>query len=89
MTFDHKATDSQEIQRISENGGFVMGGRVNGVLAVTRALGDIKYKDHISGSPYTSSIELNEHDSVLILACDGVYFCIDFSFGMYALINKQ
>ncbi|KAJ3004509.1 UNVERIFIED_CONTAM: Protein phosphatase 2C 1, partial [Siphonaria sp. JEL0065] len=44
-----------------------------GVLAVTRALGDVTMKDYILGNPYTTETVLNDSDNVLILACDGVW----------------
>ena len=51
-----------------------MGGRVNGVLAVTRSLGDSAMKELIVGSPYTTETELGDDDEFLIIACDGVRF---------------
>jgi protein phosphatase PTC1 len=72
LTYDHKGTDKQEAKRIMDSGGFVMSGRVNGVLAVTRSLGDSSMKDFVVGSPYTTETELTDEDEVLILACDGV-----------------
>ena len=53
-------------------GGFVMNNRVNGVLAVTRALGDSSMKEFVVGAPYTTETELSEEDEFLIIACDGV-----------------
>ncbi|KAJ2546147.1 phosphatase 2C, partial [Coemansia sp. RSA 1933] len=44
LTYDHKGDDPREIERIFESGGYVFNGRVNGVLAVTRALGDSSLK---------------------------------------------
>lgn len=72
LTYDHKGSDKQEAKRITDAGGFVMGGRVNGVLAVTRSLGDSSMKEFVVGSPYTTETELCEDDELLILACDGV-----------------
>ena len=72
LTYDHKGTDKQEAKRIMDSGGFVMSGRVNGVLAVTRSLGDSSMKEFVVGAPYTTETELNEDDELLILACDGV-----------------
>jgi serine/threonine protein phosphatase PrpC len=40
MTKDHRTDDPDEVRRIEENGGFLFKGRVLGVLAVTRSLGD-------------------------------------------------
>lgn len=72
LTYDHKGSDKQEAKRIIDAGGFVMSGRVNGVLAVTRSLGDSSMKEFVVGAPYTTETELCEDDELLILACDGV-----------------
>ena len=72
LTYDHKGSDKQEAKRITDAGGFVMSGRVNGVLAVTRALGDSSMKEFVVGAPYTTETELCGEDEFLILACDGV-----------------
>ncbi|KAI5114980.1 hypothetical protein M0805_004952, partial [Coniferiporia weirii] len=73
LTYDHKGSDKQEARRITDAGGFVMSGRVNGVLAVTRSLGDSSMKDFVVGSPYTTETELSDDDEFLIIACDGVW----------------
>lgn len=72
LSYDHKGSDKQEAKRIMDAGGFVMSGRVNGVLAVTRSLGDSSMKEFVVGSPYTTETELCEADEFLVLACDGV-----------------
>jgi protein phosphatase PTC1 len=43
------------------------------MLAVTRALGDAEMKDFIAGRPYTTETVLGDKDSMLILACDGLW----------------
>lgn len=75
LSYDHKGSDKAEIRRIISLGGFIMHSRVNGVLAVTRSLGDAAMKEFISGSPYTTETELYgaDVDSLLILACDGLW----------------
>jgi protein phosphatase PTC1 len=99
LTYDHKGSDKQEAKRITDAGGFVMSGRVNGVLAVTRSLGDSSMKEFVVGSPYTTETELCEEDELLILACDGVSnlwigwctFVLNMSFassGMWQVTNK-
>jgi len=50
-----------------------MSGRVNGVLAVTRSLGDSSMKEFVVGAPYTTETELCNEDELLILACDGLW----------------
>ncbi|KAJ3232423.1 Protein phosphatase 2C 1 [Chytriomyces hyalinus] len=78
LSYDHKGSDPHETQRIMECGGFVVNGRVNGVLAVTRALGDASMKDYIVGNPYTTETVLTDDDNILVLACDGVWdVCTD------------
>jgi len=77
LTYDHKGSDKQEAKRIMDAGGFVMSGRVNGVLAVTRALGDSSMKEFVVGAPYTTETELCEEDEFLILACDGLWDVVD------------
>lgn len=72
LTYDHKGSDAQEAKRITDAGGFVMNNRVNGVLAVTRSLGDSSMKEFVVGAPYTTETALTEDDTFLIVACDGV-----------------
>ena len=65
--------DENEGRRISKAGGLILNNRVNGVLAVTRALGDSYLKDLVTGHPYTTETVIQpEQDEFLILACDGV-----------------
>lgn len=45
---------------------------LSGVLAVTRSLGDTSMKEWVIGSPYTTETVLDNQDSFLIFACDGV-----------------
>eukprot|EP00887_Chlorella_sp_A99_P005127 scaffold25.g5127.t1 len=44
MSTDHKPTDAEEYDRIIKAGGFVADGRVNGSLNLSRAIGDLEYK---------------------------------------------
>ena len=76
LTYDHKGSDKQEAKRITDAGGFVMSGRVNGVLAVTRSLGDSSMKEFVVGAPYTTETELCDDDEFVILACDGVGYTL-------------
>lgn len=77
LTYDHKGSDKQEAKRIVDAGGFVLNNRVNGVLAVTRSLGDSAMKEFVVGSPYTTETELSEEDEFVIFACDGLWDVAD------------
>lgn len=46
LSVDHKPDDALEKNRIKEAGGFVSEGRVNGNLNLSRALGDLEYKNN-------------------------------------------
>ena len=45
LSHDHKPDDVGEMQRIKAAGGFVDDGRVQGIIAVSRAIGDWEYKN--------------------------------------------
>jgi len=76
---DHKATDPLEGKRVIEAGGSIINDRVNGMLAMTRALGDHLLKmpilpnDVVSNVPDITSTDLSTQDSFVILACDGLW----------------
>ena len=73
LSYDHKGSDENEGKRIAGAGGLILNNRVNGVLAVTRALGDAYMKDLVTGHPYTTETVIQPNiDEFLILACDGV-----------------
>ncbi|XP_022953773.1 probable protein phosphatase 2C 2 [Cucurbita moschata] len=79
MSQDHRPIYSLEKQRVEELGGYVDGGYLNGVLSVSRALGDWDMKlPHGSPSPLIAEPEckqvvLTEEDEFLIIACDGIW----------------
>ncbi|KAL6069744.1 mgpp2cl-1, protein phosphatase 2C-like protein 1 [Balamuthia mandrillaris] len=73
LTYEHKASDESEASRVLAAGGFITQNRVNGILAVTRSLGDCAMKAYVLGDPYTSELKLEPTDTHLILACDGLW----------------
>ena len=55
LSFDHKPENEEEIKRIEAAGSTITDGRVDGNLNLTRALGDLKYKQKLPNqdkSPY-------------------------------------
>lgn len=81
MSEDHKPEDEGEHTRIKEAGGYVQMGRVEGNLAVSRALGDFEYKavalapekQKVSCVPDIFVHYRNGEDDTLLLACDGLW----------------
>uniref|UniRef100_A0A3P8URW5 protein-serine/threonine phosphatase n=2 Tax=Cynoglossus semilaevis TaxID=244447 RepID=A0A3P8URW5_CYNSE len=82
-TLDHKPCNPRERERIQNAGGSVMIQRVNGSLAVSRALGDYDYKcvegkgpteQLVSPEPEVSDVvRAPEQDQFVVLACDGIW----------------
>jgi len=81
LSFDHKPVNPLERERIESAGGFVQWNRVDGDLAVSRALGDFGYKNidlpphkqKVSPFPDVTLHERTASDEVLLLACDGLW----------------
>jgi serine/threonine protein phosphatase PrpC len=76
----HRASESDEAERIYWNGGFIADNRVNGELIPTRAFGDFRYKSggthdcHIvSCLPEVIDVSREQIGSYLILGSDGVF----------------
>lgn len=80
LSFDHKPQNEGEKARICAAGGFVDFGRVNGNLALSRAIGDFEFKKSadlppeqqiVTAFPDVTIHELSDDDEFLVIACDG------------------
>ena len=69
-----------ERSRICAAGGFVDFGRVNGNLALSRAIGDFEFKKSaelppeqqiVTAYPDVTEHEITDDDEFLVIACDG------------------
>ncbi|TPX34837.1 hypothetical protein SmJEL517_g02572 [Synchytrium microbalum] len=85
LSFDHKPTNPDEYARIRTAGSFVENGRVDGNLALSRALGDFEYKQNVMLSPERQIVTANpdvverrcrDGDEFVVLACDGIWDCM-------------
>ena len=47
--------------------------RVDGSLAVSRAIGDLKYKQYLIPEPETYTYQIQPNDDLLLLSTDGLY----------------
>ena len=82
MSEDHKPVNEKERQRIQNAGGFVQDGRVNGSLALSRAIGDVEFKQTkqldaknqiVTAEPDVRTFTLQPTDEFFMLACDGIW----------------
>ncbi|KAH0442736.1 protein phosphatase 2C [Colletotrichum camelliae] len=84
LSQDHKPQLEAEKSRITAAGGFVDFGRVNGNLALSRAIGDFEFKKSAELSPEAQIVtafpdvevhEITDDDEFLVIACDGIWDC--------------
>lgn len=82
LSDDHKPENADERARIEAAGGHVADNRVNGELAMSRALGDFQYKSKadlavdkqlVVPTPDIVSVPREKGDKFLILGCDGIF----------------
>ncbi|KAI0044395.1 PP2C-domain-containing protein [Auriscalpium vulgare] len=85
LSYDHKPQNELEKNRVVAAGGYIEYGRVNGNLALARAIGDFEYKKNYSLTPEKQIItadpdviqhDLSDQDEFLVLACDGIWDCL-------------
>ncbi|KAK0830561.1 Protein phosphatase 2C 2 [Friedmanniomyces endolithicus] len=84
LSFDHKPQNEGEKARICAAGGFVDFGRVNGNLALSRAIGDFEFKKSADLPPEQQIVtvypdvtvhEITGDDEFIVFACDGIWDC--------------
>merc|ERR1712060_60873 len=80
VTEDHKPEIEKERRRIEGLGGFVSHigcWRAMGILAMSRAIGDLFLKPYVSAEPEVRTVPLEEDDEFLVLASDGIFDVFD------------
>jgi len=80
LTVDHSPWDPEERARIEALGGEVVImdiPRVQGALAVSRALGDLPFKPFISAKPHIVEGLLGQENDLVLLASDGLWHGLD------------
>jgi serine/threonine protein phosphatase PrpC len=71
---DHKSDSIDEKKRIQSLHGFITEERrVNGTLALSRALGDTEQQPHVTYRPDVLEMDVSDAIEHLILACDGLW----------------
>ncbi|KAM0844764.1 hypothetical protein ACQ4PT_056827 [Festuca glaucescens] len=85
LSRDHKPELEAERERILKAGGYIQMGRVNGTINLSRAIGDMEFKQNkflspdkqmLTANPDINTVELCEDDDFLVLACDGIWDCM-------------
>ena len=80
LSKDHKPDLPAEKARIEALGGFVsfIGcWRAMGILAMSRAIGDLFLKPYVSAEPEIKSMAMSKEDEFLVIASDGVFDVFD------------
>jgi serine/threonine protein phosphatase PrpC len=76
LSDDHKPDRNDETKRINDLGGKVIHWgrwRVEGVLAVSRSVGDARLKPYVTAEPDVVEYTLEDDDMFLVIASDGVW----------------
>lgn len=84
LSKDHKPDLPQERSRVLAAGHHVEDGRVDGVIAISRAIGDWEYKSAtlepekmaVSAYPDISKTLITKDTEFIICACDGIWDCM-------------
>lgn len=82
LSKDHKPEQKRELSRIRNAGSIVREGRVNGNLNLSRAIGDITYKQNkkltlqeqaITSFPDINTYVINDQTDFVVMGCDGIW----------------
>jgi serine/threonine protein phosphatase PrpC len=84
LSTDHKPDLPNEKRRVQRAGGYVEEGRVNGIIAISRAIGDWEYKNQslkpednmVTCFPEVVVEQLRPDHDFMIIACDGIWDCL-------------
>jgi len=94
ISYDDRATDINESNRIKNNGGIIFGGRVYGQLMLTRAFGDSGLKQYgVICLPHICKVDIDIEDKYIIIASDGVWDVLSenevYNFSLIAKNSKE
>ena len=74
LSYDDRASDPSEYNRIISEGGIVFAGRIYGQLMLSRAFGDWELKEFgVSNIPHVKRIEVGNDECYVVIASDGVW----------------
>ena len=82
---EHQTILESEKQRVLKSGATIVGYRINGMLNLTRAIGDLRFKSNadlkrheqsVISLPEITKIEDTDGIDFIIMGCDGVWDCV-------------
>ena len=82
---EHQTIIESEKERVLKSGANIVGYRINGMINLTRAIGDLKFKTNynlkkheqsVIALPEITKIEYSEDIEFIIMGCDGVWDCV-------------
>jgi serine/threonine protein phosphatase PrpC len=82
---EHQTIIESEKERVLKSGANIVGYRINGMLNLTRAIGDLKFKSNcnlkrheqsVISLPEITKIEDTDDIDFIIMGCDGVWDCV-------------
>lgn len=82
LSHDHKPSNPVEESRIYKAGGWIDFNRVNGNLALSRAIGDFNFKEKrdfppedqvVTANPDVTSLDISSDLEFVVVACDGIW----------------
>jgi protein phosphatase 1G len=85
LNTEHKSSIEGEKERILNSGFQIHNGRIDGKLNLTRAIGDLQFKDKrlrpyeqaVTAYPEILTYELTPTSEFLVIACDGIWDCVE------------
>lgn len=98
LSVDHKPDLPSEKRRIERANGFVEDSRVNGMLALSRSMGDFEYKTNtimkaedqvITAFPEISIEKITADCDFIVCACDGIWDCLSSQDAVNQVIEKM
>ena len=82
---EHQTIIQTEKERVLKSGANIVGFRINGMINLTRAIGDLKFKSNynlkrheqsVIALPEITKIQDTEDIEFIIMGCDGVWDCV-------------
>lgn len=74
LSREHTLKRADEKERIlRNNSGFIVAGKIQGKITVSRAFGNAELKQVIISTPESTNYPLTQEDDLLILSTDGLF----------------